>query len=521
MASVSARLLFVLAAALVGCASPTYRIAALSKDDLKDPLLVAPGTRGEYGGSVWVPLPEFKLESGRSLTLNLDVPGSGIVILSLEEKPFGLEAHLPMSTYVALAGTSQLEEVIHAALKGQGQRLRFLRGDQALATEALAVTLAQRLPRKTSNTLKDLFAFDPDLRSIALAPGMRLRLEGMLPVTADVERLSDERSQGSITAPSYLYTSSPGDGTSASITLSPALSKLGVDAKGNCDDDRPAHLVDYDCKRWADAGGLSDLIGAQWRYWTLLYPKSLGAVRAVNGDGLLQFVHEELNPTEGPPAVLLVATSNGADMAAFMVKAREQLGKASSSASTIQAAKVKWREALRVLDDSARVAGLSIKAVFQAARTNNLPLGAVSKAFEKERAAYALLEREVNNSAIDCKINPPQQVAGCYVLRYRVLPVPEILVTVQGVQRWVELGSTVGMVLAPMEPMRATRPLAVRYDSNIEEWRNAAARIRADRVSVYRLFEGGRHAMEVQPGSPPDAIRNVVLQPGDEIQWSN
>jgi hypothetical protein len=514
MARIDARLLVLLTAALAGCASLPYRVDASSATRRADPILVAPGTKGEFGGPVWIPLPEFTLNSNQPLTLVLSVPGSATVTVTLEVNVGGLEAHLPMGGYETLASTPQLEDVIHAALSGQSGRLRFLRGEQALAAEALAVTLASRLPRTTSNTWNDLFAHDPGLRSLALVPGMRLRLEGMLPVTADLERLSQERSQGSITAPSYLYTSSTGDGTSASITLSPALRKLGVDASSDCN---------YDCGRWTDAGGLSALIGAQWRYWSLLYPQRLGVVRGA--EGLLQFVNEELLPTAGPPAVLLVATNTGEDMAAFMAKAREQLRKnTSKSASTIQAAMIEWHKTQRVLDDAAKVLKLTIEAVSHAADTNTLPRSAeglaARNAFEVERAAYASLQRQADDVSIDCKLNVPR-VAGCYVLRYRVLPIPEILVTVQGAQRWVELGTTVGMVLAPHEPVRATRTLAGRYDSNIEEWRNAAARVRAGRVGVHRLYEGGRHAVEVQPGSPPDSIRNVVLQPGDEIQWSN
>ena len=145
---------------------------------------------------------------------------------------------------------------------------------------------------------------------------------------------------------------------------------------------------------------------------------------------------------------------------------------------------------------------------------------AAFEALEKERAAYRSFRLQTEEVSIDCKLNVPR-VTDCYVLRYRVLPVPEILVTVQGVQRWVELGTTVGMVLAPHEPVRATRALAGRSDGDIENWRNATARVRSDRLTIHRLYQGGRHAIQVQPGSASDAIRNVVLQPGDEIKWSN
>lgn len=512
MAQVGVRLLIVLAAAeFTGCASVPYRLDASAYRT--DPILVTPGTRGPYGGPIWISLPEFALESGNPLALSISVPGSGIAKITLAMTVLGrLEAHIPPPTYDALARTPHPEEVLYEALKGEGGKLRFLQGSNTLAAKALAVTLAERLPRSTSNAWSDLYALDPALRSLALVPGMRLRLEGMLPVTADLERLSNERSQGSITAPGYLYMSPADDGTSASITLSPALRGLHVEGSSECN---------YDCPRWTDAGGLSSLISGQWRYWTALYPQKLGAVRGAEGP--LQFVNEELLPTAGPPAVLLVAAASGADMAAFMARAREQQQMAIGSAS-VEAAKSAWRRARQALDAKANAAALTIETLIKAAHTDSVQRTeegrAAVKALEAERAAYASLQREGDKVAIDCRLNDPP-VAGCYVLRYRVLPVPEILVTVQGVQRWVEVGTTVGMVLAPHEPIRAARTLAGKYDSDVEAWRNAGARVNARGIGVHRLYRGSRHAIEVQPGSPADAVRNVVLQPGDEIEWSN
>lgn len=514
--------------ALVGCGNLSYRLD--SGQNQTDPVLIAPGTKGTTGGPIWLSLPEFSLDSRNPLQLNICLPDLGCVAdtkcnnnskcvtFTLKNTIRGLEVSIPRSTYDALARTPHPEEVLFKALKREDKKFRILRGPNTLATKALAVSLATRLPRSTSNTWSDLYAYDATLRSLALVPGMRLRLEGMLPVTADLERLSNERSQGSINAPSYLYLSPTDDGTSASITLSPALRRLGVNDSSECS---------YDCPRWTDAGGLSSLIGREWRYWSIIYPQKLGPVRGV--DGPLQFVNEELLPTAGPPAVLLIATRNGADMAAFIEKAKERQRNTNLHESIqIQTAQAKWRGARQTLDAKAKAAGLSIEAlILVASNSNGLvtkteEVSAAIKALQEERAAYDFLIHMADDVSIDCTLNTPP-VAGCYVLRYRVLPVPEVLVTVQGVQRWIEVGTTVGMVLAPHEPIRAARTLDGEYDNNVELWRNASALVDVRGLNIHRFYRGVRHAIEVTPDSPADAIsiRNVILQAGDEIKWSN
>lgn len=502
---------------LVGCEN-MYRLDARQ---INDPILIVPGTRGAPGGPIWVSLPEFSLESTDPLQLSICLQDLGCladtgcdknpkcVSITLEENNWGLEAHIPPLTYDALARTPHPEEVLYEALKSEDKKFRILQGQDTLAAKALAVTLAARLPRNTSNTWSDLYAYDPVLRSLALVPGMRLRLEGMLPVTADAERPVATRSQGSITAPSYIYLSPADDGASGPITLSPALRGLDVSGSNKC----------KNCPRWTDAGGLSSLIEQSWRYWAAVYPKHLGPVRGKSGD--LQFVHEDLNPTLGPPAVLLIAAAESADMAKFLKAAKDRITD-KNAVESFEFAQEHWLESIEILDRKASENGFTIE------KLTSIPKGPdrdrlpkeVLDALEYQKKAFDEFQSKAEEVAVDCKlVNPP--TVGCYVLRYRVLPVPEILVTVQGVQRWVEIGTTIGMVLAANEPLRAPRTLAGVYEEDVEKWRNAGTHLNICTLDVLRLYQGRLYTIEVQPEEPADAIRNVILQPGDEIKWSN
>lgn len=444
MAQADVRRLVVLMslAVLSGCASVPFQVDATA--DKTDPILVTPDARGVPGGPIWISLPEFALESGRSLLLSVDLPRAGTSTVTLEMTVFGgIEAQIPRLAYDALARTLDPADAIFKALGPHVGKLRVRQGPNTLAAQGLAVTLAARLPRSSSRTWNDLYAHDSELRSLALVPGMRLRLEGVTPVTADtLKNATESGSQGSIAAASYLYLSPADEGTNGATTFSPALRGLNMNGSRPCGT--------KECQLWQSAVGLSSLAATQWHHWTVLYPEQLGAVNLSTGS--LQFVQEQLTEKPGVPAVLLVATSTVEAMSAFIDDAKKKLSQKSQTV------------------------------------------------------------------AIDCRDTTD---ARCFVLRYRVLPIPEILVTVQGVQRWVEVGTTVGMALAPHEPVRAPRTLDGKYSSEVEAWRNEGTRLDSRRWKVHRLYRGNRHAIEVQAGSPYDAVRNLVLQPGDEIKWSN
>lgn len=448
------------ATALVGCGNLPYRLDADQK--LNAPILIAPDTGGSPGGPISVLLSEFSLDSRDPLQLNICLPNLGCigntvcnknskcVIVTLQNTLRGLEAYIPSDAYVALAEAPHLEELLYDALKCQncgGGKLRILKGPKTFPAKALAITLAARLPRSISNTWGELYNYDPYLRSLSLVPGMRLRLEGMLPITADsITSGSSNRSFGSIAAPSYLYLSPANAKASGSITLSPALRNLGVAVN-------PERCEGQNCKIFREVGGLSGMIERDFAYWAAVYPAQHGPVTPHSNN--LQFVREDLTQPSadpGPPAVLLVAARSAEDMAKFIASAKERL------------------------------------------------------------------QPGAERTAIDCNnIN----YARCYVLRYRVIPLPEILVTVEGVQRWVEIGTTVGMVIAPHEPIRAARTLDGEYDSSVDEWRNVDARLDTRRLKVYRLYKGRLQAVEVHPETSADAIRSVILQSGDEVKWFN
>lgn len=515
MARIALRLLGVLAAALCSaCANLVFQVDASLEPS--DPILVRPGTTASYRGEISIPLPEFRLESDVSLRLDIALPDSKSAAIELASTFKGLEVRILPAAYRSLAEAPQLEDALHKALSAHRGKLKLHAYGGIDVSVALALTLAERLPRATSNTWADLYDFDPNLRSLALAPGMRLRLEGVLPVTADSDRPADQRSQGSITAPSYLYLYPAGDGAGASITLSPTLEQIGLRAESDCK---------YECPRWNDASGLSNLVGneKEWRYWTVMYPQALGPVRSVQGS--LQFVNEELVPRDGAPAVLLIAAYKAKDMSDFIAAAKKRLRNVDPHKARLLKDQTKnWRDAVRERNVSANLAGLPLETLVQFHARKFEPDAPVQKAalaaFRKERAAYAIRQRTADDTALDCSLLTPVNVR-CFVLRYRVLPVPEILVVLQGTQRWVELGTTVGMALAPHEPIRAGSLFTGVHGVEAEKWRNRHARLPLRQLEFHRWYESARVPVRVQPDSPADAIRKIILQPGDEIQWSN
>lgn len=520
MAHIALRIAGICMTALVtACATPSFEIDAVYSAS-GDPILLTPGTKGVSGGPIQVPLPEFLLDSVESLPVGV-ATGQSTIVLTLKMSSGKLYAHIPQQSFEPLARMPSLAVALHEALKDKvtDPVLKLRNGGGMDATLALAMSLAERLPRRNSNAWVDAYNYDPGLRALALVPGMRLRLEVMLPVTSDIER-RDLRSQGSITPPAYLNILPAGDGASA--ILSPALEGLSVRSEDTC-------TYDDGCTLWRDASGVHNLLGkeAKWRFWSLFYPANLGEVGHVEGP--LQFVHEELmaKPEDGLPAVLLVGTSSAKDMSAFVAAARARRGKLTPGVrTTLLQLRGAWREAVRKREAAATVAKLHLDELARLSKSGAKPRTVAEsvavEALKGEERSLSDLVSASGEVAINCNITSTP-VAGCFVLRYRVLPVPEILVTVQGTQRWVEIGTTVGMVLAPHESIRTTASFAGTYGTEGDEWRNLQTRIPLRKIEFSRLHMGVRSNVVAQVGaeSPDDAIRRIILQPGDEIKWSN
>lgn len=502
-----------MAVLLTACGTQPFRIdGASSASD--DPILLTPGTTGPSGGPVRVPLPEFTLDSDGPLPLSVVVDKSEFD-LTLKMSFGKLYADVPQHSFEPLAKTPALPAALYTALKSATPMLRS-GGTVGAARLALAMSLAERLPRHNSNAWGDAYNYDPELRALALVPGMRLRLETMYPVTADAGNLPNLRSQGSIMPPSYLNILPAEDG--ASVVLAPTLEKLAIRSEDTC--------TYADCLQWRDASGVHNLLGkvqARWRFWSLFYPASLGEVGHLSGP--LQFVNEERmsRPEDGVPAVLLVGTANAQDMSKFIETAK---AKRTSLTPEMLPLISMWKEATKRREAAAISAKLKEDELVALADDENTlkteEQRVAVNALKSEQNALSNLKSANDKVGINCSITTPS-VAGCFILRYRVLPVPEILVTVQGIPLWVEIGTTVGMALASHESIRTTASYAGSDFSEGDSWRNRQSRIPLDQIKFSRMHMGARSRVVVQPDvkGSDDAIRRITLQPGDEIKWSN
>ncbi|MDH0132758.1 hypothetical protein N7381_05830 [Pseudomonas asiatica] len=502
-----------MAALVTACGTPPFHIDVLSGTS-NDPILLTPGTKGTSNDLIRIPLPDFELDSSTPTLLSVKT-GQAIVVLSLKMSFGMLYAHVSQQSFEPLASTAALPVALYEALEnnvtGPVPKLRKEGGVDARL--ALAMSLAERLPRHNSRAWGDAYNYAPEVQALALVPGMRLRLETMLPVTADESRSPDRRSQGSIMPPSYLSVLPAENG--ASVVLAPTLEKLSFRSDDTC-------TYDDECKKWRDASGVHNLLGsgnARLRFWSLFYPARLGNVSHPTGS--LQFVNEERMPNsdDGLPAVLLVGTSNAQDMSTFIVAAKAKREILNPLLDT-------WKKAVKEREAAAIAAKLKWDQLVKLADDVELPRsqeqsGAVA-ALMRERHAHSELIRVSDKVGIDCNITK-DIVAKCFILRYRVLPVPEILVTVQGVPVWVEIGTTVGMALASHESIRTTASFAGSKYSEGDEWRNRQSRIPLGQIEFSRMHMGARSRVLVQPNveRPDEAIRRITLQPGDEIKWSN
>lgn len=514
---------FLTAALLTACATPSFQLVPGGHPD--DSILYRPHTAFTSNGSTRIPIPEVALKTNDPVVVSVVLPGTGgrqVITFTLSMSLGKLYANIPQEAIEPLASLPHLTETIYSAVSKEGDKLVSMSVTRASTTLVLATSLADRLPRKLSTSWRDAYNYEPAIKALALVPGMRLRLEAMLPVTADGSTDSAMRSDGSITAPAYLQILPVWDNGRVSVTLSPTLEMLGVQSNP---------CVGGSCPNWSAASGVHNLLGetAKLRSWSLLYPDTLAKVEHSTTQ-VLQFVNESLLLVAGVPAALLVATTTSDEMSNFIEKAKARHDGRLATAAQRKTA----RDQLSSLADAWRTATMEVERTSANAKVtrgelqtiesregNHTPeVAAALEALKKERFARDALRARNADYSIDCSL--ADVYASCFVLRYRVLPLPEILVTIQGVPRWVEIGTTVGMVLASHEPIRAASSFSKGYPSTGDEWLNQQSRLRIDKLDLYRLHMGTRFKVTMRPGAgnPDDAFRQINLQAGDEIKWS-
>jgi len=116
----------------------------------------------------------------------------------------------------------------------------------------------------------------------------------------------------------------------------------------------------------------------------------------------------------------------------------------------------------------------------------------------------------------------------CHHLRYRVVPIPEITVIVNGVPQWVPIGTTLLDLLDHRlhDPFFAPRPASLprpleSMEKSAAGYSAAHRRALAD-VQVFRRHQGGLHAVlptALETGEQLRRFLRLQLLPGDEIKW--
>jgi len=111
----------------------------------------------------------------------------------------------------------------------------------------------------------------------------------------------------------------------------------------------------------------------------------------------------------------------------------------------------------------------------------------------------------------------------CYLMYFRVAPVPEIVVRVNGAERWVPVGTTLHNIVAPL--MHADTVNAANQDGASEAAARLAERATkrlVERVRVRRIFEGAAYPVRahlLHNGLAASRFLRLQLLPGDDISW--
>lgn len=348
-----------------------------------------------------------------------------------------------------------------------------LRGSQN-GMMLLQLLVAERLPMRTTEAWQDQYDYDARTRSMNILPGMRLRLDHETAIVTDATRALVDSHAGALAAPVHLQLLSGGDhGAKGSWT--PTLSRLKFAAR---------NLAVTSNRPWFSASGINDLAGEQPRYWRLYVPGRLL-----------------------PPCINPYTVDGTLDRAT----AAKQEGNCSDPSS----------EAKGVLN------------ITESLDAGTNEYGAFMLVGASERAPIVKLIDEVHQDRKlpeACKRLLASSSGSCFVFRYRVSLVPEIPITIQGEQQWLEVGVT----LRDLVQARAARrlrdygasPTLSANAANAAAYADVGKALQEEQLldvlreaTLTRRFSGAPVAIE--PRSPSDlpALLDINIQMGDEIKW--
>ena len=479
-----------------------------------DPMIYPPGSAPDK--PLWIPLEGFTLscnETPVEVTTR-----AGTVSFMLESKrwsgsaPFGktVVAMLQPEATAHLADAARYGsfDALEAGLKAvaDGKVCQLALADKAdtmrATTEARAANIIQSgLPRKYSSMLRSAYNHriwpqDVDTNTVGISvdlfPGMRLRIENSVPISPDGAGVMGGH-PSSFAAPTYLYFHAL---TGAELCDPGSSFNNSPNSSYTC---LPMHEERRDERIYLSPNGGLARLGLMQRdpgivaLWNLNKTSanrlSCGdncSLVAVDASGLID-LQERIDSGEGAQRYWRLWLP----VHRTTLPSRPVWAGGGSEEST---------------DSTPRL--------FSAGRVEQLPWGELA-------------------SSEPCAIATGSSVPWtCYSLRYRVVPIPEISIWVNGTRQWVTIGTTLLDVVAE----RLHDGFAGRsnhfsasvqgHDELADDMPRAASgleRMVASAVSVVRLHRDGPHPITAQNlAKSTDVARFLRLQllPGDEIKWT-
>lgn len=526
-----------------------------------DPLIYSPGSAP--GHAYWVPLEGFALTCDKA-TVTVAHPQNGSVTLILSRDAW--TQYSPFKTVVAVKLTPEAAnrlaeaemagslDALTASFKALNEAdkcqltLEGTAGADIIAHKA-ALAVQEKLPRKYSAMLRSAYNHrvwsqdrtkDTTAVSLDLFAGMRLRIENSLPISP-YGAGSTWTHPSSFAAPTYLYFHA----LSGSELCDPH-SHPAVPNSKRCPN-RP--LVGWENSNYLSPnGGLARLglvqkAGAS----TTLSPARKLPSRAAppvaqspasytgsfTVTSVLPSVSDGDTTNTKPQTLSSTVTGTITRLTNAAPKAADTLDVAIPVSGLIdllewtsvgEGAQSHWRLWLPGFRDTTPATPITVDnggstegnaytpLLFSASRVEDLP------------------SNKVLESREPCKISENTSVTWtCYRLHYRVVPVPEISVWINGAREWVSAGTTLRDVLAErLYSGYLGRPNHFATEANSGAFSNqstaddALARVAAAGVRLRRLYGDGAHPVQASSSASNLEVARflrIQLLPGDEITW--
>lgn len=370
--------------------------------------------------------------------------------------------------------------------------------------------------------------------SIDISAGMRLRLENSVPISPE-GIASSFAHPSSFASPTYLYFHSY---TGAELCASGARSQL---SHGNflCNTEDKEEQKTFEKKVYlSPSSGLVRLGVMQYRYLPddtrgqdVQAPKSS---LVISGTATIAPVKGQ-DSASGPPSTYNVSATMSGTVTTTAHAGDSETGSLRQASSLIdlfdwtqesRGARSHWRLWIPVQRDTVLTTPIQEQNGGSTEPPESVPLLISADRLED-------LARIDFSTRTPCAV-PKSDRWTCYSLHYRVVPVPEIVITVNGVRQWWPIGSTLQDVVADRlqdgfaaRPHHFTNGVDANSDHDIMQKETVAkatplARAVLANIEVFRHHRKGLHlitASEIMDATQTARFLRLQLMPGDEIKW--